>query len=184
MAPPALRGTFGANVVMDPKALQRFLSGKDGPVYRRLFADGDRVKAEAKRLVGVYRPPPDGPARQRRPGTLRDSIVKRVVEQHGAPVVIVGSGDKVALWHHEGTRPHPIVAKGLTTRTVKARGGGTRQKPGGKAKLLVFYWAKVGRVVAFPRVNHPGTKPNRFLTNALRVLDSSYRIKDNLGGPQ
>jgi hypothetical protein len=84
--------------------------------------------------------------RGRSPGTLRDSIVVRVRE---GPVFEVGSADPVALWVHEGTEPHQIVGN----------------------PLLVFHWAKLGKVVAFRQVNHPGTKPNRFLVEALTVLN-------------
>lgn len=46
-----------------------------------------------------------------------------------------------------GTKPHVIRAR--------------------RAKFLRFYWPKVGRVVFFKKVNHPGTKANRFLERAL-----------------
>lgn len=142
--------TFGVQVEIEPQKLAEYLRGPDGPVFRMLIEDGERVKDEAKRLVGVYVPPPGGPDRSRRPGTLRDSIVKRMGTDNGLPVVQVGSDDPIALWHHEGTEPHTITPS--------------------SAPRLVFYWAKVGRVVAALRVNHPGTKPNRFLTDALAVL--------------
>jgi len=128
-----------SRVVIDPVRLAEFMRSPQGPVYRLMIQDGEKVKVEAKRLVGV------------KTGNLRDHIVKRVVEERGLPAVIVGV-DKVpyAFWHHQGTEPHVIRAK--------------------NAPLLVFFWKKVGRVVAFKQVNHPGTKPNPFLVNALRVL--------------
>jgi hypothetical protein len=92
--------------------------------------------------------------RTRRPGTLRDSIVKRAVTIDGEFAVEVGTADPVGLWHHEGTKPHPIRAR--------------------RAPFLVFFWAKVGRVVKFRSVNHPGTKPNRFLTDGLKALRARY----------
>jgi hypothetical protein len=146
----------GVTVVVDPQKLAEVLRGPNGPVMRRMIEDGELVKREAQRLVGVYRPPDAYSAahRKRRPGTLRDSIVKRVVQSGSGPVVQVGSDDDIALIHHEGTRPHPITP---------------RTKP-----RLVFFWRKVGHVVSFKRVQHPGTQPNRFLTNALRVLRSRY----------
>lgn len=55
---------------------------------------------------------------------------------------------KHAIFVIKGTRPHTIVPK----------------KPGGK---LVFFWAKKGRVVAFPSVRHPGTKANDYLGRSL-----------------
>lgn len=47
----------------------------------------------------------------------------------------------------KGTRPHPIVGN----------------------PLLAFFWPKVGANVVFRSVMHPGTKPNDFLTRALRA---------------
>jgi hypothetical protein len=136
-------------VVINPTALQALLTGTNGPVVRDLLRRADRVKAQAQRLVGVYVPPPAGPQRtNRRPGTLRDSIVVRLAR--GGPQgvsAIVGSEDPIALWHHEGTVPHVIVPR--------------------RRRWLVFYWRRVGAVVFAKRVNHPGTRPNRFLTNAL-----------------
>lgn len=148
----ALRGTFGNRVTIEPVKLAEFLRSPNGPVVRRLIEDGEAVKREAQRLVGVYEPPDAYSAahRKRRPGTLRDSIVKRVVTEGGQPAVLVGSEDPIALIHHEGTVAHTITAS--------------------RAPMLVFYWRKVGHVVSFHSVNHPGTKPNRFLVNALGVL--------------
>jgi hypothetical protein len=58
---------------------------------------------------------------------------------------------------HEGARPHVIRAR--------------------RAPFLRFYWPKVGRVVFFKSVNHPGNAPNPFLTNAgHRVASEDPRI--------
>lgn len=144
--------TFGAYLIFDPAKLAEVLRGPNGPVARRLIEDGEKVKIEAKRLVGVYQPPDAYSAahRRRRPGTLRDSIVKRFAEQGGEFECLIGSNDPIALMHHEGTVPHVIRAQ---------------NRP-----MLVFYWPKAGGVVSFKQVNHPGTQPNRYLTNALNVL--------------
>lgn len=126
-------------VVIDPKRLAAYMRDPKGPIVKRAIQDGEKVKLEARRLVGV------------KSGNLRDHIVKRVTEENGMPVVTVGAWNvPYAYWHHEGTKPHVIAAR--------------------VAPYLVFYWKKVGRVVRFKSVNHPGTKPNRFLVNALRVL--------------
>jgi hypothetical protein len=146
--PGGLGGTFGTRVVINPQALQNLLTGPNGPVVRDLVRRGNRVKDRAQQLVGVYDPPPAGPVRKRRPGTLRDSIVMRLVR--GGPwgvTAIVGSNDAIALWHHEGTVPHVIVPV--------------------RRRWLWFYWKRIGATVFAKRVNHPGTKPNRYLTNAL-----------------
>lgn len=146
-------GAGGTFVRIDPAKLAEFMRSPSGPVYRMLIEDGEAVKDEAKRRVGVHEPTP-GERRARRPGTLRDSIVKRIGEENGLPAVQVGSDDPVALWHHEGTESHPITPV--------------------SAPRLVFYWKKVGAVVTALRVNHPGTKPNRFLLDALSVLRSRH----------
>ena len=147
-----MAGTFSAEVVMDPAAIALLMRSPRGPVMREMMRDGQRVKREAQRRVGVYKPPPAGPRRSRRPGTLRDSIVTRMVQQGANVVVEVGSEDEVALIHHEGTRPHTIVPR--------------------RAPRLVFWSARAGKVVIARRVNHPGTRPNRYLTDSLSVLRS------------
>lgn len=138
-----------STIRIDPVKLAEYMRSPSGPVLRRMMEDGELVKQEARRLVGVHVPTP-GEQRKRRPGTLRDSIVKRVVDMGGAPAVIVGSADPIALWHHEGTQPHVIEA---------------RAKP-----FLVFWSTRFGRLFRAKRVNHPGTRRNPFLVNALRVL--------------
>lgn len=152
---------FQGYVVLDPVKVNELLRGANGPVVRELYVAGELVRQEAKRLVGVstrtntQRRGAGGKfVAQRKPGTLRDSIVKRLVQGSQGPVMQVGSDDPVALWHHEGTQPHVIRPK--------------------QARMLVFYWPKVGKVVYLPIVHHPGTRPNRFLINALRVLRSRY----------
>lgn len=138
-------------VVMYGAALAELLRSPGGPVYRMQIENGELVKLEAQRLCPVGQPSPGGTS-ARAPGTLRDSIVKRIRQDAQGPVVEVGSSDPVALWVHEGTQPHEI-----------------RGNP-----LLVFFWGKAGRVVALPRVNHPGTRPNRFLIQALEILRGRF----------
>lgn len=131
---------------MNPVALAALLRGTNGPVYRDAIERGELVKREAQRTAPVYAG--DTTGRKRAPGTLRDSIVKRVVSEGGNVVVQVGTEDPVGLWTHEGTEPHLIEGN----------------------PLLVFYWPKAGKVVALRRVNHPGTRPNRWLVESLSVL--------------
>ena len=147
---------IATRVVMNPAALAELLRGPSGPVMRRLLEDGEFVKDRAWGYVRVHKPI-QGERRKRKPGTLRDSLVKRV---RGPGLVEVGSEDDIALIEEKGSTPHPIVAKG---------------------KPLVFYWPKAGKVVAFPpfgkppgTVNHPGTTGSKYLTKALNDLRSRY----------
>lgn len=70
-----------------------------------------------------------------------------------AMAVIINSDH--AIFVHEGTRPHGIKAR--------------------NAPLLKFFWNKVGHVVEFKSVNHPGSKANPFLRNALDAVVSRFR---------
>lgn len=155
----ALSGTFQGHVVLDPQKLADLLRSEQGPVARRLIADGQIVKMGAQDRVGVYKPPAPVPGsdrlspRERLPGTLRDSIVARFVNGgEGGFAVMVGSEDPIALLHHEGTVPHGIRPR------VK--------------KILAFIWQ--GAVTFRMYVNHPGTRPNRYLTDSLGDLTSRY----------
>lgn len=77
---------------------------------------------------------------------LKTSIVKRFVTDSKGPGIWIGSEQPHALLHHEGTRPHVIVPR--------------------KGSVLVFV-SKQGQTVFARRVNHPGTKPNRYLVDSL-----------------
>lgn len=146
-------GTFGSYVVVDPQKLAEFVRSPQGPIFRQMVEDGNLVKREAQRLVGYSQPDPLGRP-YRKANHLRDTIVTRMVEKGGVPVMMVGSEDPIALLHHEGTVPHPIHAR--------------------RAPFLVFWWERQNRLVVTKSVNHPGTRPNRYLTNALRVLRARY----------
>lgn len=131
---------FGESyVLIDPVKLAGFIRANDGPVVRRMIEDGEKVKVEARRLVG------------KRTHNLESRILKRVGDIGGNPAVFVGVENvPYALFHHEGTRPHIIRAR--------------------RANYLRFVSSRTGKVVYTKQVNHPGTKPNRFLVNALQVL--------------
>lgn len=78
-------------------------------------------------------------------GALRNSIYYKHLPTIYGQKITIGATKNYALAHHEGTRPHQIHAK---------NGG-----------VLVF--AKRGRVIRTPVVNHPGTRPNKFLSRQL-----------------
>jgi len=118
------------------------LRGPQGPVMRRNAQDAELVKQEAIRTA----PEGTGPTA----GNLRSHIVKRLGTFNNRPCYFVGipSGVPYAGFVSRGTPPHVIFGN----------------------PLLVFYWAKAGRMMFVRSVNHPGTKPNPYLTNALKVL--------------
>lgn len=70
-----------------------------------------------------------------------------------ALAVRIVASTRYALFHHEGTRPHVIRPR--------------------RAKALRF--VSGGQVIFASKVNHPGTKPNRFLTTALALVMTRRR---------
>jgi hypothetical protein len=81
-------------------------------------------------------------------GRLKGSIHVRQGRRGPGQYVEVGSPYSHALMHHEGTKPHVIMPK--------------------RASVLRF--AAGGRIVYTRKVNHPGTKPNRYLTDQLYLI--------------
>lgn len=82
----------------------------------------------------------------KRTGNLARSINYRLVSTGGGLVALIGSNHHVALMHHEGTKPHIILPR--------------------HAKTLRFF--SHGRIVYAKVVHHPGTRPNRYLSDNLR----------------
>jgi hypothetical protein len=80
-------------------------------------------------------------------GALRASIHMRHMADTRGQYVRVGSNLNYAKLHHEGTSPHII-------------------KPNRKQ---VLRFATKGQIVFAHVVKHPGTKPNRYLTDNLRL---------------
>lgn len=80
--------------------------------------------------------------------SLQRSIHYTMNYQGSGFLVKVGSDNKIALLHHNGTRPHKILPK--------------------RAKTLRFH--SHGKIVFAKVVNHPGTKANRYLTDNLKKV--------------
>jgi hypothetical protein len=83
-----------------------------------------------------------------RTGALRASLHMRHLRDSRGQFVRIGSPLDYALAHHEGTRPHRITPN--------------------RAQVLRF--TRGSAVVYAHSVMHPGTKPNRYLTNNLRLV--------------
>lgn len=112
----------------------RILNTPNGKLWWALHRRGEAIVRGAKRQVGV------------KTGALRDSIHMRHTGNQTGQYLWIGSKKNYAYIHHEGSRPHKIVAK--------------------NAPLLVF---KSGtRLVRVPEVNHPGTRANHYLVNPMR----------------
>lgn len=85
-------------------------------------------------------------------GRTRASITSRLVRSGQGWNAEVSADTPYARFHHDGTPPHSIVPRG---------------------QVLVF---EVGGVTVYSRaVDHPGTRPNRFLLDALRDVGLNPR---------
>lgn len=107
------------------------LNAPNGPLVPHMRRIGRRIVTAAKRQVG------------KDTRELERSIHYNLQRWGGLPEVWIGTYDRIAYIHHEGTRPHAISARG--------------------AQFLRF--SAKGRVVYDRTVMHPGTRPNRFLTD-------------------
>jgi hypothetical protein len=83
----------------------------------------------------------------KRTGRLASSIHIRHSRTVYGQSIKIGSSLHYALLHHEGTRPHLITGRNGPLR-----------------------FSAKGRVVYTHTVIHPGTKPNRYLSDNLRLL--------------
>lgn len=123
-------------VVIRKAELDFMLNNPSGDVGRYLAKKGRMVQAAAKAQVGV------------RTGALRASIHMRHLRDSRGQYLKIGSELNYALLHHEGSKPHLIVAKRAT----------------------VLRFVNRGRVVYAHSVMHPGTKANRYLTDNLKLV--------------
>lgn len=78
-------------------------------------------------------------------GHLKQSLAVTHGRNIRGQFVMVGSKLSYAYMHHEGTKPHIITPK--------------------RAQVMVF--ANKGQIIYTTKVNHPGTKPNRYLRDNL-----------------
>jgi hypothetical protein len=114
-------------------SLQYELQAPTGMVGKYIYKRAQAIAIAAKRQVGVST------------GLLKASIHVRHERGATGQYVKVGSSVRQALLHHEGSKPHVIVAN--------------------RAQTLRF--TAGGRVVYTRQVSHPGTRANRYLTDNL-----------------
>ena len=126
-------------VKIDPRALNAVLTSPRGPVGREIAKIGEEVAVRARKRVGYDA--------SRTSGThLNDEIEVRPIAPSGVEVV---AKKRYAFWHHEGTKPHVIFPRRARFLRFVVRGRNL-------ATATVFA----------AKVNHPGTKPNKYLTTA------------------
>lgn len=83
-----------------------------------------------------------------RTGALRSSIHMRHFRDPRGQYIKIGSSVAHAYMHHEGTRPHLILPK----------------------KRQVLRFMSKGQIINTLLVKHPGTRPNRYLSDNLKLV--------------
>lgn len=122
-------------VKINDAVLDHYLNMPDGQVGKYLSKKGTLIVTAARAQVG------------KRTGRLALSIHKRQMRVGRYQQLRVGSVVNYALAHHEGTKPHMIVAK--------------------DAQMLRF--TSGSRVIYTRMVRHPGTRANKYLSDNLRL---------------
>lgn len=136
----AFKSTFRT----DSAAVNTLLHGPGGDVRRWLHRKGAEMEAGARAQAGV------------RTGKLKASIAHDVERTTVGLRLIVSADARVpgrpdlsyAYYHHEGTRPRTVTA--------------------GRGESMKF--AVAGRTIHTRVIQHPGARPNKFLSSQLVLL--------------
>lgn len=139
-------------VIIDHVELDKF-RGWEGPIGRSVDRLLHRTKDTQVALVG------------KRSGKLAASIDihHKGYGSRGIEATVGAGGGNMAgrrgyaLYTDQGTAPHMI-------------------KPRDPHGYLIFYWAKVGRVVHLKSVQHPGNKAYRWAERGLEIAMASWQV--------
>lgn len=142
----------GATYVFTPnvRGFLQLTRSPTGAVARDLFRRAKLVEEAARQQIPLGHVAGGPGTRRIANRNLRDTLRTRIAYTNWQPpVAFVGSDHPIALIHHEGSRPHVILPR--------------------KAKALAFVPRGSNRLVFAKRVNHPGTKPSRYLTDNIHL---------------
>lgn len=122
---------------IDEGGISELFSSPQGDVYKHMQSQAKKIVLLAKRYVG------------KRTHRLEQSIGFNIYRLGSQGVYfVVEAKNSIAFIHHQGSRPHVIVARPGRALRFKDR----------------------GRVVYARAVVHPGTRPNPYLVTALREV--------------
>lgn len=144
-------------ITLFPQVLDNLLFNPSGPVSTRTKAVAERVLAAAIPRVGMKYSGTTGRPREARPSRLKDS--GKVVHQQDSDWSVVFE-HPIAFLHHEGTAGHTYNS-------------GFFYNP--NADTWTNSPFDDGHFALKGPFSHPGTKPNRFLTDAARSIGLTVR---------
>jgi hypothetical protein len=132
----AVGPVYFRELIWNEPVLWHELKSPTGTVGRYLHVRGEAIRLAAMMQAG------------KRDGTLARSIFLQHESTTYGQKMTIGSNVRYAYYHHEGTMPHPIIAKG--------------------ANVLRF--SRGGRIIYSRNVLHPGSRPNKFLADNLPMI--------------
>ncbi|MCP5016867.1 MAG: hypothetical protein GY938_16605 [Ketobacter sp.] len=110
----------------------------------------DMIAAQAKRMLGLARA--EAPEKT---GEFKRGLAIDIFATGNAVGFKLTMPQPLGTFIQKGTKPHRIPTGGSAAQISKGY-------------PLRFFWAKMGRVVTFWSVQHPGTKPDKFMGRAYR----------------
>ena len=134
-----------STVIIFKPAVDEF-RGWTGPVGRSVIRLAREMRTQQITLVGKQ----SGRLAQSITVGRRGRWARGIQVDVGANAGVRRARTGYAVWNDQGTLPHPIYPR----------------KAGGQ---LIFYWAKVGRVVHLSSVRHPGNKAYHWAERGARV---------------
>lgn len=123
-------------VRIDEKGVNELFHSRTGDVHKHMENTARKIVVLAKAKVG------------KRTRRLEHSIGYRMLNTPNGVYAEIGASARIALIHHEGSRPHVILP--THSRVLRFKQG--------------------GQVVYARKVHHPGTRPNRYLLDAMVAI--------------
>lgn len=124
-------------IVINDPVLDHFLNDPLGEIGVQLTQRGRRMLLASKAQVG------------KNTGALAASISMRRYRDADSQYIWLGSENKIAYMHHQGTRPH-VISPHMNHQFLRFR--------------------THGQTVFSKRVMHPGTRPNHYLSDQLKLV--------------
>jgi len=126
--------------------------------HRQLMADTRRAVDQAMRRAApeAQKHVRDHAGFTHRSGATLHATTARFMRLKGGGKIRIANANRKANWLEHGTRAHVIRAR--------------------RARYLRFFWRKLGQVVYFKSINHPGTRPYWFLKRATHHVGDRVRL--------
>lgn len=131
-----------------------FMRGWEGDIGRSVSRLCNQIAATQRLLAPVKTGRLVASIRVGRHGRWGGGIATAVGANPSSGSPVIG----VAMWQEEGTRPHII-----------------RARPDNPTGHMTFFWPKVGHVVHFRQVSHPGNPATHWAKRGMEIGMAAWR---------